>query len=288
MAFVVFRRELDGGSDQRESHRRFGSGKVENWDMNLSLRNAIMSSITAFMVALWLSLISTVMAQDAVPEEILQRTVLIKVGNSVGTAFSIDYEGKLYLVTAKHVVSGLPESNATIQVRRGDRWDDVHTVKTLFPPSSNVDIVVFETNERVKQPFEVAIIGDTGGPAFGQQVWFLGYPWGIHTRASNRELPFIKRGTMSAIDATDTNAMVLYIDGFNNPGFSGGPILYWDFGKHGYRLMGVVQGYRNDTAKVLVNGQQVDTNLLVNSGILVGYSIEHAIQAIQRGQKGQP
>ena len=55
--------------------------------------------------------------------------------------------------------------------------------------------------------------------------------------------------------------MVLYIDGFNHPGLSGGPIVYWDFKKHAYRILGVVQGYRNDTAKVLVNGQQIDTNV---------------------------
>jgi len=86
---------------------------------------------------------------------------------------------------------------------------------------------------------------------------------------------------MSAIDATNPNAVVIYIDGFNNPGFSGGPILYWDFNARAYRIIGVVKGYREDTAKVLVNGQHVDTQLLVNSGILVGYSIEHAIQAIK-------
>jgi len=77
----------------------------------------------------------------------------------------------------------------------------------------------------------------------------------------------------------------LYIDGFNNPGFSGGPILFWSFNERAYRILGVVQGYREDTAKVLVNGQHVDTQLLVNSGILVGYSIEHAIQAIERDKK---
>jgi hypothetical protein len=33
---------------------------------------------------------------------------------------------------------------------------------------------------------------------------------------------------MSAIDARNPEAVVLYIDGFNNPGFSGGPIIYWD------------------------------------------------------------
>ena len=256
--------------------------------MNSSFRNPAISRITALTAALWLSLTSAAVAQDVVPAEILQRTMLIKVGSVEGTAFSIDYEGKLYLVTAKHVVSGLAESNATIQMRRGDRWKEVHTVKTLFPTSSDVDIAVFETSEWIKQPFQVAAMGGKEGPTFGQQVWFLGSPWGIHTRVSNGEAPFIKSGTMSAIDATDTNAVVLYIDGFNNPGFSGGPILYWDFRKHAYRLCGVVKGYRADTAKVLVNGQQVDTAFLVNSGILVGYSIEHAIQAIRQGQKHQP
>ena len=48
--------------------------------------------------------------------------------------------------------------------------------------------------------------------------------------------------------------MVEYIDGFNNEGFSGGPIVYWDFDKRSYRIAGVVKGYKADTAKILVNG----------------------------------
>jgi len=93
---------------------------------------------------------------------------------------------------------------------------------------------------------------------------------------------------MSAIVATNPDAVVLYIDGFNNPGFSGGPIVYWDFTKHAYRILGVVKGYKEDTAKVLVNGEHVDTQLLVNSGILVGYSISHVIQAIENRAPGKP
>jgi len=234
------------------------------------------------LAALGCLLASSLPAQEGVPEEILKRTLFIKVGNEYGTAFSIDHRGKLYLVTARHVIAGLPEGNATIQVSRPDGWKDCHIVRTLFPPSGDADIAVLETEEKIPQPYQISNATGSEGPLFGQQIWFLGYPWGIHTRLDNGELPFIKRGTMSAIDATDHNAIVLYIDGFNNPGFSGGPILYWDFNKHGYRVLGVVKGYREDTAKVLINGEHVDTRLLVNSGILVGYSIEHAIQAIER------
>lgn len=240
--------------------------------------------ITILWVAVWLSLIPGVFAQDAVPGEILGRTHAIKVGNALGTVFAIDYKGKLYLVTARHVVTGLPTNKATIQVQRANQWVDVHTVKTLFPPSDDVDIAVFETDEKVATPFQVTC--ENGNLTMGQQVWFLGYPYGIGSHSGNGfEAPFIKKGTMSALDATNHDAVVLYIDGFNNPGFSGGPIVYWDFNKHAYGIAGVVKGYKEDTAKVLINGEHVDTQLLVNSGILVGYSIEHAIQAIERGLK---
>jgi S1-C subfamily serine protease len=256
-----------------------------------------MIRIPFLVAAAWLCLVSSVLVQDAVPTEMLQRTFFIKVGDATGTAFTIDYMGKAYLVTARHVAAGLPESNATIQVRRGGNWEDLHTVRTLFPPSSDADIAVFETDEKISQPFQVTVMGKTDGVSMGQQVWFLGYPFGgLGSPISKANgtpfpfmfIPFIKRGTMSAVDGTNPEAVVLYVDGFNNPGFSGGPIIFWSFTKHAYQIIGVVKGYREDTAKVLVNGQHVDTQFLVNSGILIGYSIAHAIEAIERGQMQRP
>ena len=150
---------------------------------------------------------------------------------------------------------------------------------------------MFQTDEKISQPFQVTLMGKTDGVTMGQQVWFLGYPFGLGSPVSsdNRTLiPFMKRGAMSAIDYTNPDAIVLYIDGFNNPGFSGGPIIFWSFTKHAYQIIGVVRGYQEDTAKVLINGQHADTPLLVNSGILIGYSIDHAIQAIERAKQQRP
>lgn len=233
-----------------------------------------------------MSLPLTITAQDAVPAEILQRTICIKVGAEMGTAFAVDYQSKLYLITAKHLVGGLPLQNATIQIWKAGQWNDYHTIKTIFPASSDVDIAIFETDEKVMTPYTVSVIDDIGGPTMGQQVWFLGYPYGISSHFQGGLIaPFIKRGTMSAVDATNPKAVVLYIDGFNNPGFSGGPIVYWDFSKHKYEIVGVVQGYREDSAKTLINGRQVDTQFLVNTGILVGYSISPAMKAIEDNAK---
>jgi hypothetical protein len=85
-------------------------------------------------------------------------------------------------------------------VWQSEQWKDYHTVRTLFPSSSDVDIAIFETEEKVSQPFNV--FTTPGGQTMGQQVWFLGYPWEISSRFSNgQRAPFIKRGTMSAVDA---------------------------------------------------------------------------------------
>jgi hypothetical protein len=99
-------------------------------------------------------------------------------------------------------------------------------VKTLYPPTSDAEIAVFETDEKVTQPYTVTLPAGGDGPTLGQQVWFLGYPRTgtkilLGSHFSNGDYPFTKRGLMSAIDATNINATVLYVDGFNNPGFSG-------------------------------------------------------------------
>ena len=245
-------------------------------------------SIATVMLAA-LSIACYLTAQDAVPNEIIRRTFIIKTsdGNSFGTAFAMDYKNKLYIVTARHVAAGYPETNAMVQIRRDNMWQTVHTVRILHPPSNDVDIAIFETEQVVEKPFEIAPAGKTGAVTLGQQVWFLGFPHGLGSRSNNLEFPFIKKGTMSAVDSTNPDSFVLYIDGFNNPGFSGGPILFWDFSQQKYMILGVVQGFKNENAKMIVNGQQVDTPVSVNSGILAGYHIEHACQAIEASLKQQ-
>lgn len=235
-------------------------------------------------VAVSLSLTSLVaLAQDAVPGEILMRTLYVSFGNEAGTAFKVDYQGKVYLITARHVVAGVPKNNATIRTWQQDKWQDYHTIRTIYPSSPNVDIAIFETDEKVSTPYQIVAFQSV---TFGQQVWFLGFPFrGLSTRTPTGGFAFIKRGTLSAIDSTNLDAVVLYIDGFNNPGFSGGPIICWDFSKRAYQIIGVVQGYKPEAAKAVVNGQPVDTQILVNSGILVGYSIDHAMKAIEESQK---
>ena len=99
-------------------------------------------AVKACSIGIWLCLIAAAKAQDAVPAEILQRTFLVKVGNSTGTAFTIDYKGAIYLLTARHVAASLPESKPVFQIWRNNKWEDVHALKRILPASDDVDIAV--------------------------------------------------------------------------------------------------------------------------------------------------
>jgi S1-C subfamily serine protease len=239
-----------------------------------------------------LSLVGVVCAQDAVPTEIMQRTFLIRndAASTYGTAFLVDHKGIAYLVTARHMVEGLPVTKATIGVWQDNTWKSMQTVKTLFPKSDEVDIAVLKLDQKVPTPFSIQPQDDTSGPTMGQPLWFLGYPFQLGTTFGpgahwDGGAPFIKRGTMSALDGSNQDAIVYYIDGFNNPGFSGGPILYWSFSKHAYKILGVVKGFRPEAAQMVVNGRPVDTAVMVNSGILIAYHIKHAVDAMEADDK---
>jgi S1-C subfamily serine protease len=243
-------------------------------------------------LSLFLLCLRQILAQDAVPAEILQRTMILQTPTERGTTFTIDHKGKLYLVTARHVVAGLPTQNTSVQLLQNGRWLTENISKILFPPLASSDVAVLVTDETVKEPFSIQPARDPQGPTLGQQVWFLGYPMAealrSHAPAKGGsgviEYPFIKRATMSALVSDAPNPTVFFLDGFNNKGFSGGPVLFWDFGSHTYCLLSVVSGYRDENAQVLVNGQHMDTNILTNSGIIISWSIDAAIDAIEANE----
>ena len=60
-----------------------------------------------------------------------------------------------------------------------------------------------------------------------QDVYFLGFPYDLTndggTINRNFPIPLIKKGILSAIQVGEVKTLLL--DGHNNPGFSGGPVV---------------------------------------------------------------
>lgn len=91
---------------------------------------------------------------------------------------------------------------------------------------------------------------------------------------------------MSAIDFSNKDAIVLYVDGHNNPGFSGGPIVFWDKKIKKFKIGGVIKGYRHEKSKIVDNDLDTGLQTYTNTGIIIGFSIKHAVDAIKNNPIG--
>ena len=231
---------------------------------------------------LFLFLLCNTTNAKSITANVLQRIFLIKYGDNYGTAFTIEVDNKQYLITAKHNLPNIKDKKDTIELFHDKKWKklDVGIIKLKNP---DVDIAVLAPPIQLSPtlPFEPSL----GGVIISQDVFFLGFPYMINFDAEgiNRRfpLPFIKKGILSAIDSSDKEVITLYVDGHNNPGFSGGPIVFWDKQNKIYKVGGIIKGYRYEKSKVF--NRDIDTGLqtYANTGIIIGHSIKHAIEAIK-------
>ena len=74
-------------------------------------------------IALYLFCGQHAFCQEAVPYEILAR-----VPNGHGTAFSIDCEGKMYIVTARHIAADLPKDYSEIKLLNSGNWETIRVL----------------------------------------------------------------------------------------------------------------------------------------------------------------
>lgn len=216
-----------------------------------------------------------------VTANILLRVFLLKADSQSGTAFTIEVGGLQYLVTSKHLVEMLPKKAAEVQVYCNRGWEALK-VDILECENPQVDIAVLKIPKKLSVTFDLE--PTLGGITLGQEVNFLGFPFGMFTIYTSEgfPMPLVKRGIVSALDISDRSRQLFYIDGFNNPGFSGGPIVFYDLETKRLKVGGVVSGYRGQEDRVRLGPLVTDLTVLSNSGILIGYSIEHAVDAIRK------
>jgi S1-C subfamily serine protease len=222
-----------------------------------------------------------------VPSNVLLRVFQIRVGGDSGTTFTIEHLGKQYLVTARHVIATLCPNNVCpnqieVEISKDQEWRKLK-VKPLLPAKERVDIAVLVPDVDVSVRSELP--PDSADMYFGQDVYFLGFPQTydgriLSTSFGTLRVPFMKKGILSAEDTSDPEAFLFYIDGFNNPGFSGGPVVCMNPKTRQWHVFAVVRGYLPTKALSDVNHHFVENDVLVNSGILIAYDIRHAIKAI--------
>lgn len=253
-----------------------------------------MKRLSPALLLLWLAGSA---AWAAVPTtNVLYRVLRLRTSAGLGSAFTIEVDGRQYLITARHNLKGFG-SKGTVELWIGGRWTSAGA-RAIYPSSPVADIAALDFGRPVTIAYPLE--PTSAGLFLGQQVYFLGYPYALGTPQLSPPVPgfgevaFLKSGIVSAFDNRNPAANVLYLDGQNNPGFSGGPIVFWHAETGRFRVAGVVRGYRNEALPVLKKGELSDPDATAhndlytraNSGIVVGYDISHIVDAIRAANRG--
>lgn len=212
------------------------------------------------------------------------RVFHIRYGQGTGTCFASDFEGRQYLVTAKHVIAGLT-NNSNIELYHNGSW--VTLQARLVGHHASADVSVISINQSLAN---LKLEASSNGIMLGQDTFFLGFPYMLADEANtqinrNFPLPLVKKAALSAI-LNDGLGHYMLLDGLNNPGFSGGPVVFAQPNQNTYKIAAIISGYRFSEEPVYQAEEQVPLNVRTNTGIIIAYNIENAIELIRANPIG--
>ena len=220
-----------------------------------------------------------------ITNNVIYRVLKIRLGPITGTAFTIEHNGKQYLITAKHLVEplGYPSS---IEVYFQDSW--LPLSMSLIGASDKADIAVLASATQLSVTF--AFPATSAGLMYGQDVYFVGFPYDIVGDVGElnqgRPLPLVKKACLSAFTVGPSGEKILLLDAHNNQGFSGAPVVFREQTSTLLKVCGVVSGYFRRPEGVQLEGDAQEYSLWVNSGIVVCSNIIHAIEEIEKNPNG--
>lgn len=202
--------------------------------------------------------------------------------NLCGSCFAIPINGAEYLITAAHVLSPMEHRiESELYIFRNSQWNRVSVTpyymsgRTWSKDNNDIDIVVIKTSIKLE-----STTGDvelsSNGLILGQDVYFLEFPflggqikYGPADINDGYPLPFIKKATLSG-----SAYPRFYLDGHNNPGFSGGPVIFWNYTANKHQVLGVISSYISQGGEVKLNVASTNLFYQENSGIAIAYQIE--------------
>ena len=203
-----------------------------------------------------------------VTSNVLQRTFRIRCGTSCGTSFTVDIDGKRYLITARHIVGSMCDQGQ-VEIFHDRNWKPLD-VNLVGHGTGDVDVSVLAPEELFGPPHQ--LLTTSTDMTLSEDVYFLGFPFGIGFGANLNSgflLPLVKKAIVSAICLEKG---LILLDGHNNPGFSGGPVTRSTTPD---QVIGVVSGYRYDRRSVLDMAENKGPYTYdINTGIVYVYDSE--------------
>lgn len=209
-------------------------------------------------------------------------------------------------ITAKHILTGakhppygtVTSKSATLSMldpgAEKERWLPVNF--SVLDPGKDIDIVVLAPSAPLLRNPLPSVKATVAGIMLGGDCEFLGYPgatgglWAAHLPDGGQFywMQYVKHCFVSSLPGGGTTVMIL--DGVNNHGFSGGPVIYHTGADQ--QILGVISGIITEPAEVVPAlvakkpATSVKTKVDTNAGFIVAYSIDAAIDAIHKDPIG--
>lgn len=166
----------------------------------------------------------------------------VKYVNSVGTAFLYFSDRGCCFASAAHVLTGA-QAGDRIELQRPNGWQ-FFEISQIERRDDGSDICVFSLAD-----FRIdALIPAYENPNInmGDRLLFLGFPHDLVNLypGAGFAIPLVRNAYMSGVINVGGVA-VMVLDGFNNPGYSGGPV-YGPTRTGEIALAGVISGYRTE------------------------------------------
>lgn len=221
-----------------------------------------------------------------VPTNILQRTFHIEHNGSTGAAFTVEVADLQYIVTAAHVVKGL-RPNSKLSVMHRGQWLTIDIGEVWVSPTG-ADIALVSPKKQLS-PVHAILVGGASSFFLSQQIYFLGFPYGLRLDLgpANNDfpVPFVKTGIVSGFTSVGSGSQLIFCDGHNNPGFSGGPII--TVGRDSQvHVIAVTSGYRHNDDPVLLNGKESGLTYRANTGLVIGYGLKEIVEHATYSRSG--
>ncbi|WP_276500772.1 S1 family peptidase [Terrimonas pollutisoli] len=208
------------------------------------------------------------------------------------TCFLVNKDGQQYFVTAAHLFKSSHKSGDTVLVRMLIQNElKPFDATVYFHANKDIDIAVFKLSEKVTQSIKLlenvsqghGISLDTTLVGFGMPVFFYGFPLtNMGTEALGIKFPLVKKAIVSGV-VKYNRVEVLVLDGHNNVGFSGGPVVAYDSNLKKMCTIGVVSGYFSETKNVEYKGDKLSFD--ENSGILLCYGRQYVEEILATIEK---
>lgn len=227
-----------------------------------------------------------------ITSNVIQRTLFIEFKKKAASSFTVDYRDKQLLVTVRHLFvadkSAVPypftvENGDKIKfnVFHDNRWKEIEAF-VHFHENMDIDIAVIQIPILLSPKHPLPL--DSSGLAIGQDVFFLGFPFQLKGDSADINnmfpFPFVKKASFSALQKGQREEIIFYFDGHNNPGFSGGPIVFKMQNSNEFKICGVVRGYVPQKGEMSTPfGKASYTE---NSGIILSYNIKHCKEIIDK------